>query len=214
MGILLPIGYTGKVKKARHLSFEERVFFPGPACGRQGACPLRSAFVAFAAVVLAALELTVSSPSPAAEAGCALSFYNTHTREHLTVVYRLADAYLPTALAQIDHILRDHASGEEHAIDPHLLDFLYDLLQKVGYRGEVHIISGYRSSETNTAMHERDAGVALGSLHTKGQALDIRLPGIDTLRLYEIARAMRRGGTGCYRRSDFIHIDTGPVRSW
>ncbi len=169
-----------------------------------------------AAATLFLVLFSAASPAPLQTVGPerALRFYNTHTRERLTVVYRRGDEYIPVALARIDHILRDHVSGKEHPMDPHLLDFLYDLLEKVGYRGEVHIISGYRSPETNAAMHERDAGVVLGSMHTKGQAMDIRLPGIATRRLYEIARAMKRGGTGYYLRSDFIQIDTGAIRSW
>lgn len=163
---------------------------------------------------LISLALAESFPPLAAEAGRVLSFYNTHTREHLTVVYRLGDEYIPAALTRIDRVLRDHLSGKEHPVDSRLLDFLYDLLAKAGYRGEVHIISGYRSPETNETMHERDADVALGSLHTQGRAMDIRLPGVSTRRLFGTARAMKRGGTGYYRRSDFIHIDTGAVRSW
>ena len=99
-------------------------------------------------------------------------------------------------------------------MDPELMDFLYDLLNKVGYEKEVYIICGYRSVETNTTMHNRTSGVVLGSQHTKGRAIDIRLPGVDTRKLYEAARAMKRGGTGYYRSSDFIHIDTGRVRCW
>jgi uncharacterized protein YcbK (DUF882 family) len=143
-----------------------------------------------------------------------LSFYNTHTQEHLIVVYRRGSEYVQAGLARIDHIMRDHVSGREHPIDPLLLDLLYDLLENVGYHGEVHIISGYRSPETNAMMHERDKDVVLGSMHTQGRALDLRLPGLETRKLYEIARSMKRGGTGYYRRSDFVQIDTGRVRAW
>jgi uncharacterized protein YcbK (DUF882 family) len=143
-----------------------------------------------------------------------LAFYNTHTDEHISVVYRREGQYVPEALAEINHFLRDHVNGEVHAIDPGLLDFLYDLVQKVGCRREVYIICGYRSVKTNTMMHNRSSGVVLGSQHTKGRAIDIRLPGIDTRKLYEAARAMKRGGTGYYKASDFIHIDTGHVRCW
>lgn len=143
-----------------------------------------------------------------------LSFFNTHTGEHLTVTYRSGNEYRPEALAQINRILRDHYSGEEYPVDPRLLDFLYDLLAKVGYTGEVQIISGYRSARTNSIMHSRDKGVAEGSLHTGGLALDFRLPGIDTRQLWDAARSMKRGGAGYYREQDFVHIDTGRVRSW
>jgi len=143
-----------------------------------------------------------------------LSFYNIHTGAHLAATYRRGNEYDPEGLAQINHLLRDPVCGDEHSIDPLVLDFLYDLMDKVGYHQEVQMVCGYRSVETNTMMHRRSKGVALGSMHTQGRALDFRLPGVDTRRIWEIARSMKRGGTGYYRDSDFVHIDTGPVRSW
>ncbi len=149
---------------------------------------------------------------PAAERS--LSFYNIHSGEHLDVVYRRGDDCLPESLERIKHILRDPFDGEERPIDPGLLDFLYDVVEKTGYVGEIHVVCGYRSVRTNTLLHNRSKDVVLGSRHLEGRALDFRLPGFDTRKLYEIARAMRRGGTGYYRLSDFVQIDTGPVRSW
>jgi uncharacterized protein YcbK (DUF882 family) len=143
-----------------------------------------------------------------------LSFSNTHSGERLSVVYRRGDEYLQEALDKVKRILRDPLNGEEHPIDPALLDFLYDLLQKIKYKGEVDIVCGYRCEETNTILHNRSSGVVLKSQHLLGRALDFRLPGINTQKLYNIARSMKRGGTGYYKDSDFIHIDTGRVRFW
>ena len=174
------------------------------------------------AVILLAGLLSVPGPSaqasaPSTQADTAareLSFFNIHNKERLSVVYRRGADYLPDALDRIKHILRDPLNGEEHAIDPGLLDFLYDLLQKAGYRGEVHVVCGYRCAETNAKLRARTNGIAMASQHLKGRALDFRLPGFDTRKLYDLARSMGRGGTGYYRNSDFIQIDTGPVRSW
>jgi uncharacterized protein YcbK (DUF882 family) len=94
------------------------------------------------------------------------------------------------------------------------MDFLYDLLTEVGNHGEVHIISGYRSPATNNKLRGRSKGVAAGSLHMRGKALDFRLPGTDTAVLRDTARAMKRGGVGYYRKSDFVQIDTGRARTW
>jgi uncharacterized protein YcbK (DUF882 family) len=167
---------------------------------------------AFAGLLLvsAAAAQTVQ-PAPTERA---LSFFNTHNGEHLGIFYRRGNDYLPDALDKIKHVLRDPLNGEEDLIDPGLLDFLYDLLQQVGYRGEVHVVCGYRCVETNTLLHNRTLGVVLGSQHTKGRALDFRLPGFDSKKVWEVAKAMKRGGTGYYKASDFVHIDTGPVRSW
>jgi uncharacterized protein YcbK (DUF882 family) len=143
-----------------------------------------------------------------------LSFYNTHTHERLTVIDKNGDTYITEAMKKISNILRDHRTGDIHPIDPQLMDFLYDLLTAVDNHGEVHIISGYRSPKTNKKLRGRSKGVAAGSLHMQGKALDFRLPGTDTAVLRDKARAMKRGGVGYYRKSDFVQIDTGRVRIW
>jgi uncharacterized protein YcbK (DUF882 family) len=160
------------------------------------------------------LSLCASVVWGQSETGRTLSFYNTHTHERLTVTYKKDDAYIPEAMGKISHILRDHRTGDIHPIDPKLMDFLYDLLTAVDNHGEVHIISGYRSSKTNKKLRGRSKGVAAGSLHMKGKALDFRLPGTDTAVLRDTARAMKRGGVGYYRKLDFVQIDTGRVRIW
>jgi uncharacterized protein YcbK (DUF882 family) len=143
-----------------------------------------------------------------------LSFYNTHTHERLTVIYKNGNRYKPEALKKISYILRDHRSGDIYPMDPKLVDFVYDLLTKVNNHGEVHIISGYRSPKTNAKLRKKSKGVARGSMHMKGKALDFRLPGTDTAVLKDTARAMKLGGVGYYSKSDFIQVDTGRVRNW
>jgi uncharacterized protein YcbK (DUF882 family) len=143
-----------------------------------------------------------------------LSFYNTHIGEHIEVAYKKGEAYNPQALEKINYIFRDHRADKVHPIDPGLIDYLYDLLSRVDYYGEVHIISGYRSPETNKRLRNNSSGVAAGSLHMQGKALDFRLPGINTKTLRDTALGMKRGGVGYYKKLDFIQIDTGRVRFW
>ena len=143
-----------------------------------------------------------------------LSFYNTHTHERVTVIYKKGDDYVMEGMEKISYILRDHRANEVHAMDPRLMDFLYDLLTEVDNQGEVHIISGYRSPKTNAKLRKKSQGVARHSRHMQGQALDFRLPGTDTAVLRDTARKMKRGGVGYYKKSDFIQIDTGRVRNW
>jgi uncharacterized protein YcbK (DUF882 family) len=143
-----------------------------------------------------------------------LNFYSIHTHERQTITYKKGNTYIPEAMKRIAIILRDHRTGDIHPIDPKLMDYLYDLLTEVNNHGEVHIISGYRSPATNKMLRRKSKGVAAKSLHLQGKALDFRLPGTDTAVLRDKARAMRRGGVGYYRKSNFIQIDTGPVRSW
>ena len=178
--------------------------------------------LAISVLALALLALTAAaqtaarptSPAPTEEPERTLSFYSINTGGHLSIVYRRGDAYVPQALAEINHFLRDPICGDVHVIDPGVLDFLYDLLQRLNYRGDVHIVCGYRSVETNTMLHKKSSSVVLGSQHTQGRALDFRLPGVDMKKVWETAKSMKRGGTGYYKASNFVHIDTGPVRSW
>jgi uncharacterized protein YcbK (DUF882 family) len=146
-----------------------------------------------------------------------LRFYHTHTNERLDIVYRRGDTYLPAALAQLDHFLRDHRTGDVRHFNPHLFDLLYDLtdsLHDVG--GEIEVICGYRTSWSNEFLRARRAhsGVALHSLHMQAEAIDIRLLGIPTFRLRDAALRLKRGGVGYYAASNFVHVDVGRVRRW
>ena len=143
-----------------------------------------------------------------------LSFYHTHTREALDVVYREDDDYLPDGLEQINRFLRDFRTRETHAIDPQLLDQLSDLQAAIGSTGRFQIISGYRSPQTNALLRDKTRGVAKRSLHMRGRAIDIRLTDVRTKTVREAALSMQRGGVGYYPKSDFVHLDTGRFRTW
>ena len=143
-----------------------------------------------------------------------LSFYNTHTEEELEVVYWARGKYRKQALAEINHILRDHRTGEVKAIDTRLLDLAHDLGKRLGNRGPLHIISGYRSPKTNALLRAGGHGVASKSLHLKGKALDIRMPDTDLPVLHRAAVDLKGGGVGYYPGPNFVHIDVGRVRYW
>ncbi|HEY6386224.1 MAG TPA: DUF882 domain-containing protein [Candidatus Acidoferrum sp.] len=144
-----------------------------------------------------------------------LLLYNTHTAERIDITYRRGDRYLPEALAKLDYFLRDHRTGDVRHFDPRLYDILSDLTASVGHPGGViEIICGYRTPSTNEALRARTTGVAKNSLHIQGEAIDLRMPGIETLKLRKAALALGRGGVGYYPHSDFIHVDVGRVRQW
>jgi len=144
-----------------------------------------------------------------------LVLYNTHTGERLDIVYRRGSEYIPAAIAKLDYFLRDHWTGEVRHFDPRLYDILSDLTAKVGHPdGEIDIVCGYRSAQSNAALRERTAGVARNSLHIQAEAIDLRMPGVNTEELREAALSLHRGGVGYYPHSDFIHVDTGRVRQW
>jgi uncharacterized protein YcbK (DUF882 family) len=159
-----------------------------------------------------ATESTVSSPNE-----YRLRFYHTHTGERLDVVYRRGDQYIPEALNEIDHFLRDHRTADVRHFDPRLFDLLYDLTATLGDSGgEIDVICGYRTPRSNEFLRTRNlhTGVAQHSLHMQAEAIDIRLPGIPTSELRDAALRLHRGGVGYYRSSDFVHIDVGRVRHW
>jgi uncharacterized protein YcbK (DUF882 family) len=143
-----------------------------------------------------------------------LSFYNTHTREAIDARYFDQGAYCRDALDRINYILRDHRTGEVHPIDVRLLDQLHAIKSKIRPETPFYVISGYRSPATNGMLRQKTTGVARTSYHTKGQAIDIRLPGYRTEHLRDLCIAMKSGGVGFYAQSDFVHLDTGPVRCW
>jgi uncharacterized protein YcbK (DUF882 family) len=144
-----------------------------------------------------------------------VSLYNTHTAERLTIVYRRGDNYIPEALAKLDYFLRDHNTNEVRHFDPRLYDILSDLTASVGHPGgEIDIVCGYRTPATNAALRAHTNGVAEHSLHIQAEAIDLRMPGVNTLKLRRAALALARGGVGYYPHSDFIHVDVGRVRQW
>ncbi|HTZ78826.1 MAG TPA: DUF882 domain-containing protein [Stellaceae bacterium] len=143
-----------------------------------------------------------------------LSFVNLHTDEHVDLVYWADGSYEPGALRRIDNFLRDFRNGEIHQIDPQLLDLLVRLRARLRTTAPFHVISGYRSPATNAMLAAYTDGVASGSLHMQGMAIDIRVPNRPLRQLHKVALDLEAGGVGYYPRSDFVHVDTGRVRRW
>ncbi len=144
----------------------------------------------------------------------ALSFDNLHTGERLKIEYWAEGTYVPTALDSINHLLRDFRTGEVHPIEPKLLDLLSILHDRLDTTEPFAVISGYRSPKTNAVLHAEHSGVAAQSLHMKGMAIDVRVPGRSLESLHNTALALRAGGVGYYPQSDFVHVDIGRVRTW
>jgi len=166
------------------------------------------------AATTGAIAMPRRPESPADEVA-RLAFVNTHTGESLDVVYREGGQYLTDAIAEIDRVLRDHRSGEVFPMDRALLDQLDRLGALLGTGAKpFHVISGYRSPATNAMLHARSGGVATRSLHMSGRAIDIRMPGVPLATLHRAALSLQAGGVGYYPRSDFVHVDTGRVRTW
>jgi uncharacterized protein YcbK (DUF882 family) len=167
---------------------------------------------AFAALLLLPLFCRPAEPSFPEHR---LRLHNAHTGERIDVVYRSDGVYLPEATAKLESFLRDRRTGDVRPVDPALYDLLDDLLSAVERpASELDLVCGYRTPRTNEYLRRRTAGVAKHSFHMRGEAVDVRLPGTPTSRLRDAALALRRGGVGYYRDSDFLHVDVGPVRRW
>ena len=146
-----------------------------------------------------------------------LSFFHTHTGERLKIAYCCDGVYQPEALTQLNHLLRDFRVNQEKPIDPQLFDLLHELNGTLETDQPYHIISGYRSPQTNSMLRERGGahtGVATQSLHMVGKAMDIRVPGVKLDHLRTAAASLKLGGVGFYPSSNFVHVDTGRVRYW
>jgi uncharacterized protein YcbK (DUF882 family) len=143
-----------------------------------------------------------------------LSFVHTHTGERLTVTYFRDGEYVPSALTRLNELLRDFRTEQVYPIEPQLFDRLYGLRRLAACDNAFEIISGYRSPATNASLRSHSHGVAEHSLHMVGKAIDIRLPACNSARLAGLARLQQAGGVGFYRAPDFVHVDTGRVRTW
>ena len=144
----------------------------------------------------------------------ALGLRHLHTGETLHVEYAFGDTYLPDALAAVNRLLRDFRTGDVHPIDPGLLDLLHRVARRLDTRQSFEVISGYRSPVTNAALRRRSEGVAARSLHMVGQAIDIRVAGVELVTLRAAALDLKGGGVGYYPASNFVHMDTGRLRHW
>ena len=143
-----------------------------------------------------------------------LAMYNPHTGENLNLVYCENGNYVPDALNEINYFFRDFRLNLVKPIDTRLLDLLHAIHQSSDSSKPFNLDSGYRSPQTNAMLAARTEGVALHSMHIKGRAADINLPGRPLSLVKRIALALRFGGVGYYPQSGFVHVDTGRVRHW
>lgn len=172
---------------------------------------LRTGIGAVAAAPLLALSQQAWAAAPAR----ALALDHLHTGEQIELVYARGGDYLPQALGQLDHFLRDHYSGAVGHMDPALHDLLHRLRLVLATDKPFQVISGYRSPVTNAHLKAtRGGGVAKRSLHMEGRAIDVRVAGVSVSDLRDAALLLQAGGVGAYPKDGFVHVDTGRVRRW
>lgn len=152
---------------------------------------------------------TLSTPRPRI-----LLLNNLNTGEQLKAEFFDGKNYIQEELVRLNHLFRDYRANKVKSIDPRLFDQIFRLQAMIGTRKPIQLISGYRSPRTNNELRERGSGVAKHSYHTLGQAMDFHIEGVQLANIRKAALKMRAGGVGYYPRSNFVHIDTGPVRNW
>lgn len=173
----------------------------------------RRGFLASGAVALAGATLFPQSVF-ANQSRRSIFLYETHSLQSLNIEYWVDGWYNPDALYQLSVFLRDWRTDEIIDMDPGVIDVMAALQQRLDPDEPIHIVSAYRSPATNALLASRSSGVARNSYHVRGQAIDLRVPNRSLDGVRATAEAMEMGGVGYYPRSDFVHVDVGPVRSW
>lgn len=177
----------------------------------------RTALFGIAATAAAAASPAFAS-APAVQRNLgdfrSLHLVNPRTEESLNTVYWIEGEYIPEALSAIDVIMRDWREDLVHRIDPRTIDILAAAHRLLGCSEPFHIVSGYRSPKTNRMLRRQSRSVARNSYHLKGMAADIQLATRSVDQICSAALSLHAGGVGRYTRSEFVHVDSGPVRDW
>ena len=172
-----------------------------------------------AAVKSAATTTTIIPKSAASVSGQAyrLHLHELHTGESIDIIYRVGDQYVPGAVEKLNYFLRDHRTNQVSHYDVREFDLLHSVMAKLGRPdGLIDVVCGYRTPWSNNFLRTRASvtGVAKHSQHMLAKAIDIRVPGISTTHLRDVALSLHEGGVGYYPVSQFVHVDVGPVRQW
>jgi uncharacterized protein YcbK (DUF882 family) len=143
-----------------------------------------------------------------------IRMYSGRTGESIDTIYWLEGDYIPQVFREINHFMRDWRSGDTHDMDPRTVDIMAASHRLMDVSEPYMLLSGYRSPQTNAMLRSQSSGVARNSLHLKGQAADLRLKSRSVGQMARAAEACGGGGVGRYSRSNFVHMDCGPVRHW
>lgn len=143
-----------------------------------------------------------------------IRMYSGRTGESIDTIYWVEGQYIPEVLKEINHFMRDWRSGDTVKIDPRTVDIMAAAHRLMDVTEPYMMLSGYRSPKTNAMLRSQSSGVARNSLHLRGQAADLRLKSRSVGQMAKAASACASGGVGKYSRSNFVHMDCGPVRTW
>lgn len=143
-----------------------------------------------------------------------LSLVNDRTGEWVNSVYWIEGEYIPEALQGLNYLLRDWRQEKVCRMDPRAIDILAAAQHLLDSSEPLEVVSGYRTKKTNAMLRKKSRGVASNSYHIKGMAVDIAMKTRSVSQICRAGLALGAGGVGKYSRSQFVHLDSGPVRNW
>lgn len=143
-----------------------------------------------------------------------VKMYSGRTGERIDTIYWIEGEYIAEAVNEVNYFMRDWRTDGVRQIDVRAMDIMAAAHNLLDVNEPYMLLSGYRSAKTNAMLRSRSRGVAKNSLHIKGQAADLRLSSRSTGQMARAAAAIRAGGVGRYSNSNFVHMDSGPIRTW
>lgn len=143
-----------------------------------------------------------------------IRMYSGRTGEKIDMIYWIEGEYIRDALNEVSHFMRDWRTSESIGIDNRTVDIIAATHNLLDVNEPYTLLSGYRCPKTNAMLRSKSRSVAKNSLHMKGQAADLRLGSRSVSQISRAAASCRAGGVGRYSRSNFVHMDCGPVRTW
>lgn len=163
-----------------------------------------------------ATALTLPAPAIAKGAGNfrRIRLMSNRLGERVDTVYWIDGHYIPEALSEVDRLMRDWRLDQVKKVDRKVVDVMAAAHRKLDTATPFEVISGYRSAQTNAMLREASRGVARNSYHVRAMAADLRLPGRNISQIARAAESLGAGGVGRYSRSNFVHMDSGPLRTW
>ena len=143
-----------------------------------------------------------------------IKMYSGRTGESVDTIYWIEGEYIPEVMKEINHFMRDWRTDDTTRMDVRTIDIMAAAHSLMDVSEPYMLLSGFRSQKTNAMLRSRSSGVARNSLHMKGQAADLRLKSRSVGQMARAAEACASGGVGRYSRSNFVHMDCGPIRHW
>ena len=180
----------------------------------EGYRPSRRAILGVFAGLCVAAAAPVHAKSPGLLRGAGnirrIRMYSQRTGESIDTIYFIDGRYVPEALDEISYFMRDWRQNQVMKYHPYNIDNLAATLALMDTDEPYLMISGYRTAQTNRMLK----GAASHSYHLRAMAADVRLKSRSVRQISGAAFACNGGGVGVYNRSNFVHMDCGPVRSW